>query len=66
VVDGVSDVVDVDASNLRPTPDLGAPNATDHISGLLQAGERMVVLLDIDRLIGSGVLQMPATRDAAA
>lgn len=68
VVDGVSDVVDVDAANLRPTPDLGASGATDHISGLLQAGDRMVVLLDIDRLIGTSSLpsQHEAARGVAA
>jgi len=53
VVDGVSDVVDVDAAAVKPTPDLGSRAATDHISGLVSIAERMVVLLDIDRLIGS-------------
>lgn len=53
VVDGVSDVVDVQAAAVRPTPDLGSRAATDHIRGLLPVAERMVVLLDIDRLIGA-------------
>src|SRR5579863_306628 len=52
VVDGVSDVVDVQASAVKPTPDLGSRAATDHIRGLVSIAERMVVLLDIDRLIG--------------
>jgi purine-binding chemotaxis protein CheW len=52
VVDGVSDVVDVNESEVRPAPDLGARNATDYIRGLVPVAERMVVLLDIDRLIG--------------
>jgi purine-binding chemotaxis protein CheW len=53
VVDGVSDVVDVNESEVRPAPDLGARTATDYIRGLVPVAERMVVLLDIDRLIGS-------------
>jgi purine-binding chemotaxis protein CheW len=53
VVDGVSDVVDVEAGAVKPTPDLGSPAATDHIRGLVSIAERMVVLLDIDRLIGA-------------
>ena len=53
VVDGVSDVVDVKESEVRPAPDLGSRNATDYIRGLVPVSERMVVLLDIDRLIGS-------------
>jgi purine-binding chemotaxis protein CheW len=52
VVDGVSDVVNVNESDIRPAPELGAGPETDYIRGLVPVAERMVVLLDIDRLIG--------------
>lgn len=52
VVDGVSDVVDIQAAAVKPAPDLGAHEATGHIRGIAPVAERMVVLLDIDRLIG--------------
>jgi purine-binding chemotaxis protein CheW len=52
VVDGVSDVVDVDAAQVKPAPNLGSSAATDHISGLLPVSGHMVILLDIDKLIG--------------
>jgi len=52
VVDGVSDVVTVNEAQVKPAPDLGSRSATEHIRGLLPVAERMVVLLDIDRLIG--------------
>jgi purine-binding chemotaxis protein CheW len=52
VVDGVSDVVDVNGAEVKAAPDLGSRSATEHIRGLVQISERMVVLLDIDRLIG--------------
>jgi purine-binding chemotaxis protein CheW len=52
VVDGVSDVVDVNAAEVKPAPDLGSRTATEHIRGLVHVSDRMVVLLDIDRLIG--------------
>lgn len=65
VVDGVSDVVDVDAGAVKQTPDLGSRAATDHIRGLVSIAERMVVLLDIDRLIGSQMVE-PLEGDAAA
>jgi purine-binding chemotaxis protein CheW len=55
VVDGVSDVVDVDAAAIKPTPDLGSRAATEHIRGLVPVAGRMVMLLDIDRLIGSDI-----------
>ena len=53
VVDGVSDVADFIAADVKPAPDLGAAVATDYIRGLVTCAERMVVLLDIDRLIGA-------------
>jgi purine-binding chemotaxis protein CheW len=53
VVDGVSDVVDVNPEQVKAAPELGAKSATDYIRGLVPVAERMVVLLDIDRLIGS-------------
>ena len=52
VVDGVSDVVTVDQAQVKPAPDLGSRSATEHIRGLMPVADRMVVLLDIDRLIG--------------
>jgi purine-binding chemotaxis protein CheW len=52
VVDGVSDVVDVDAAQVKPAPNLGSSAATDHISGLLPVSGHLVILLDIDKLIG--------------
>jgi len=57
VVDGVSDVVDVQSAAVKPTPDLGSRAATEHIRGLVPIAERMVVLLDIDRLIGAQLVE---------
>jgi purine-binding chemotaxis protein CheW len=68
VVDGVSDVVDVNTAEVKAAPDLGARGATDYIRGLVPVAERMVVLLDIDRLIGSDMVAFPnsATPEVAA
>jgi purine-binding chemotaxis protein CheW len=68
VVDGVSDVVDVNSAEVKPAPDLGARAATEHIRGLVPVAERMVVLLDIDRLIGAqmtGIEEPAPAADAA-
>ncbi len=51
VVDGVSDVLDIPASETRAAPDLGAQVDTRFISGMATVGDRMTVLLDIDRLM---------------
>src|ERR1700744_3413729 len=68
VVDGVSDVVDVNTEEVKAAPELGAKGATDYIRGLVPVSDRMVVLLDIDRLIGSDITSLtggpPATQAA--
>ncbi len=51
VVDAVSDVLDIPASEMRTAPDLGARVDTRFISGMATIGERMTVLLDIERLL---------------
>jgi purine-binding chemotaxis protein CheW len=58
VVDGVSDVVDVNIEEVKAAPDLGSRGATDYIRGLVPVSDRMVVLLDIDRLIGTDLTSM--------
>jgi purine-binding chemotaxis protein CheW len=65
VVDGVSDVADFSAEDVKPAPDLGAKVATDYIRGLVTCGERMVVLLDIDRLIGAQLSNLSAQEQPA-
>ena len=59
VVDGVSDVVDVNSAEVKPAPEFGERSATDYLLGLVTVAERMVVLLDIDRLIGRDLTAMP-------
>ncbi len=51
VVDAVSDVLDVPPSEMRAAPDLGTRADTRFISGMATIGDRMTVLLDIDRLL---------------
>ena len=66
VVDGVSDVVDVNTAEVKPTPDLGSRAAKDHIRGLVSVAERMVVLLDIDQLIGSEIAALTQAEELVA
>jgi purine-binding chemotaxis protein CheW len=65
VVDGVSDVIDVDSSRVKPAPDLGGQANTDFIRGLASVAEHMVMLLDVDRLIG-GDMEANAALPVAA
>lgn len=52
VVDAVSDVYNVASDHVQPAPDFGSRVNTQFIKGLATVDEKMVILLDIDRLIG--------------
>ena len=52
VVDSVSDVISLSADQIKPAPDMGALN-TDYVVGLGTVDERMIILVDIDRLMSS-------------
>jgi len=52
VVDGVSDVIDLLPQDVKPAPDLGDGASGRYIRGLVPVAGRMVILLDIERLIG--------------
>ena len=52
VVDAVSDVYNVAPESLQPAPDFGTRVDTQFIRGLAVVEEKMVILLDVDRLIG--------------
>ncbi|MEY4719022.1 MAG: hypothetical protein RL563_1640 [Pseudomonadota bacterium] len=51
VVDSVSDVIDVDKKNVQTAPDFGARVSTEFINGLVSVNGRMVMLLDVDKLL---------------
>lgn len=51
VVDAVSDVLDIENTNLRPVPDMGTAVDTEYLKGLTSIDERMVLLLDADKLL---------------
>jgi purine-binding chemotaxis protein CheW len=66
VVDSVSDVVTLTPDQIKPAPDLGASVSSDYLQGLGTVGERMLILLDIDRLLGSAEMGLLAAARSAA
>lgn len=58
VVDAVSDVIDIDPGNLKDTPSLGNSAVSEFIQGLAIAGDRMLILLNVDELI-QGDMEVP-------
>lgn len=63
VVDGVSDVIQLSAANLRPAPEFGSALDTQYILGLGTIDERMIIVVDIEQLMSS---QEMALVEAAA
>ncbi len=53
VVDRVSDVTMLTPEQIKPAPEIGSAMNTDHIVGLGTLDERMLILVDIDKLMTS-------------
>ncbi len=56
VVDAVSDVYSIKSEDLRPSPDFGGAISTEFVRGLATVENKMVILLNIDELLNTGVL----------
>ena len=66
VVDGVSDVTTLSAEQIRPAPDFCAALDTGHVIGLGTLDERMLILIDIDKLMADDAIGLPNTLAKAA
>ncbi|EGI75838.1 chemotaxis protein CheW [Hylemonella gracilis] len=53
VVDSVSDVMELTSEQVRPAPDLDASLDSSAVLGLGSVNERMLILLDIEKLMAS-------------
>ncbi len=54
VVDGVSDVTTLSADQIKPAPDFSAIADTRYVIGLGTIDERMLILIDIEKLMSDG------------
>jgi purine-binding chemotaxis protein CheW len=66
VVDAVSEVYNVDMAATKPPPDVCANVDTVFVKALATIGEKMLILLDIDRLIGNSIIEDALAGAAAA
>ena len=53
VVDSVSDVMTLQPEQIKPAPEVGTVFDSDYLIGLGTLGERMLILVDIDKLMSS-------------
>jgi purine-binding chemotaxis protein CheW len=64
VVDGVSDVISLGGEQIKPKPEFSATIDTDHIVGLGTIDQRMLILVDIERLTAGSELAASAPAPA--
>ncbi len=58
VVDGVSDVIALSADQVKAAPQFGATLDTKYIVGLGTINERMLILIDIEKLMNSSEMEL--------
>jgi purine-binding chemotaxis protein CheW len=66
VVDAVSEVYNVEAADTKPPPDVCGSIDTVFVKALATLEEKMLILLDIDRLIANSITDEPVPGVAAA
>jgi purine-binding chemotaxis protein CheW len=55
VVDAVSEVYNVSMGDIEPPPPMGTVVSTEYIKGLATVGEKMIIILNISKMIDSEV-----------
>ncbi len=60
VVDGVSDVITLSPEQLKPVPEMTSAIGSDHILAIGSLDKRMLILLDIEKLMGSAEMGLLA------
>ena len=58
VVDGVSDVITLKSNQVKPAPEFGAGLDTHYLQGLGTVDERMIILVDIEKLMNSKDMEL--------
>ncbi|MCX8956256.1 chemotaxis protein CheW [Erwinia psidii] len=65
VVDGVSDVLSLTQDQIRPSPEFAVTMSTEYLTGLGALGERMLILVDIEKLLNSEEMALMDTLRSA-
>ena len=60
VVDGVSDVISLSTEQLRPVPEFSSTIGSDHLLAIGALENRMLILLDIEKLVTSAEMGLVA------
>ncbi len=64
IVDSVSDVVDISEATIQDTPHFTAKIETDFIKGIGQVENKLVIILDIDKILSTSDLERMAMEES--
>jgi purine-binding chemotaxis protein CheW len=64
VVDAVSDVLNIDKKDIQPPPQFGAKVDVSFLNGIGKSNDKLIALLDMDRLLSESDMQDAATATA--
>jgi purine-binding chemotaxis protein CheW len=65
VVDAVSDVLNIDKKDIQSPPQFGGKVDVSFLNGIGKTGEKLVALLDIDRMLPEGEAPVAAVPEGA-
>ena len=65
VVDSVSDVLNIARKNIQATPEFGAKVDVSFMNGIGKSGDKLITLLDMDRLLSDGEANQAAVAASA-
>ncbi len=65
VVDGVSDVIELSADELKPAPEFSSALDMQYIRGLGTVDQRMIIVVDIEKLMLSRDMELVEMAEAA-
>lgn len=65
IVDTVSDVLNIPAGDIQPTPEFSGSLDTDFISGMGKSGDKLIILLDVHKVLGIDELRALAAAQQA-
>lgn len=66
IVDEVSEVVDIEKNQLEPPPDFGHSVDVDFIFGMGKVGSRVVMLLEVDRVLSNVEMSLMTRTSSSA
>ncbi|MBD3420481.1 MAG: chemotaxis protein CheW [Chitinivibrionales bacterium] len=58
IIDEVKEVLDIEAVNIEETPSFGASINTEFIMGIGKVGDNVKMLLDIDKVLSTGEIEI--------